>query len=265
MAEQFGPPGSYGVFVQSDTNVEDLPAFTGAGLNLTVPNVVGLAEQFKAVARVWASPFEPRAMAWRRRVLINPEEVYPSVLLMKSVNSDKSGVLVTKDLTGAGEGITVATAWGVGGAVDGEAAETIVLRPDGSVTLTGDAKAPYRRRLKTEGGVEWLPASSGTILTDAEQAALRILAADARERLTPESGAGGQPLAWDMEFGFAEGKLVLFQVRPLRERGRASADRVLRALGLKRGVAQATTPLDEPPPSSQAPAAALAPDPGQKP
>jgi phosphohistidine swiveling domain-containing protein len=41
MEETFGPDGTYGVFVRSDTNVEDLPGFTGAGLNLTVPNVVG--------------------------------------------------------------------------------------------------------------------------------------------------------------------------------------------------------------------------------
>ena len=35
MSAEFGPDGSYGVFVRSDTNVEDLPGFTGAGLNLT--------------------------------------------------------------------------------------------------------------------------------------------------------------------------------------------------------------------------------------
>ena len=42
MREQFGEPGSYGVFIRSDTNVEDLPQFTGAGLNETIPNVVEL-------------------------------------------------------------------------------------------------------------------------------------------------------------------------------------------------------------------------------
>ena len=37
MRKTFGRSGTYGVFVRSDTNVEDLPGFTGAGLNLTVP------------------------------------------------------------------------------------------------------------------------------------------------------------------------------------------------------------------------------------
>ncbi len=45
MAKEFGPPGSYGVFVRSDTNVEDLPQFTGAGLSETVANVTGIDTQ----------------------------------------------------------------------------------------------------------------------------------------------------------------------------------------------------------------------------
>ncbi|PSQ96824.1 MAG: hypothetical protein BRD55_06005 [Bacteroidetes bacterium SW_9_63_38] len=35
-----GPLGTVGVFLRSDTNMEDLSTFTGASLNLTVPNVV---------------------------------------------------------------------------------------------------------------------------------------------------------------------------------------------------------------------------------
>jgi len=54
MASEFGPDGSYGVFVRSDTNVEDLPGFTGAGLNLTVPHVVGVDKIIESVRiKVW--------------------------------------------------------------------------------------------------------------------------------------------------------------------------------------------------------------------
>jgi len=59
MDSEFGTDGSYGVFVRSDTNVEDLPGFTGAGLNLTVPNVVGFENVLQSIRRVWASPFTP--------------------------------------------------------------------------------------------------------------------------------------------------------------------------------------------------------------
>ena len=85
LMETFGEQGNYAVFVRSDTNVEDLPGFTGAGLNLTVPNVIGFENVLEAIQRVWASPFSERAFAWRQNRMNHPEHVYPSVLLMKSV------------------------------------------------------------------------------------------------------------------------------------------------------------------------------------
>ena len=243
MAAVFGPPGSYGVFVRSDTNVEDLPGFTGAGLNETIANVVDPAAQRRAIARVWASPFRERAVAWRAPLLTRPEEVYTSVLLMKSVPADKSGVLVTTDLVRRRPGLTVATAWGVGGAVDGDAAETLVLEPDGGVLVVGEAKAPYRRRLKETGGVEWVAAAAGAVLTPDEHMQLRDLAAEVAARLEPEIGADGRPLPWDIEFGFVGGKLELFQIRPLVERGSTRADRALATLAPRSGAIANTVSL----------------------
>ena len=243
MLQVFGPPGSYGVFVRSDTNVEDLPGFTGAGLNETIANVVDPAAQRRAIARVWASPFRERAVAWRAPLLTRPEEVYTSVLLMKSVPAEKSGVLVTTDLVRRRPGLTVATAWGVGGAVDGDAAETVVLEPDGGVLVVGEAKAPYRRRLKETGGVEWVPAAAGAVLTPNEHMKLRNLAAEVAARLEPEIGADGQPLPWDIEFGFVGGNLELFQIRPLVERGSVRADRALATLAPRSGPVVQTVAL----------------------
>jgi hypothetical protein len=243
MAQVFGPPGSYGVFVRSDTNVEDLPGFTGAGLNETIANVVDPAAQRRAIARVWASPYRERAVAWRAPLLTRPEEVYTSVLLMKSVPADKSGVLVTTDLVRRRPGLTVATSWGVGGAVDGDSAETVVLEPGGGAIVVGEAKAPYRRRLRETGGVEWVPAAAGAVLTASEQAALRGLAAEVAARLEPEVGADGRPLAWDIEFGFVAGKLELFQIRPLVERGGARADRALAVLAPRTEAIAVSVPL----------------------
>jgi hypothetical protein len=230
MSEHFGDPGTYGVFVRSDTNVEDLPEFTGAGLNRTIPNVVGFSEQMVAVAEVWASPFTQRALAWREGVLRRPEEVYPSVLLMKSVDVEKSGVLVTRDLVTGGRGLTVATGWGVTGVVEGESAETLVLHEDGTYALVSEAKAPFARQLRDAGGMEWVPARAGPVLDEMERQALRELATQALERLKPVFGADGQQLPWDIEFGFQEGKLYLFQVRPLVERGEALADQIVEVL-----------------------------------
>ena len=66
MQQAFGPLDDVGVFIRSDTNVEDLAGFTGAGLNLTLPNVVGFDNVINGIADVWASPFTARAFAWRQ-------------------------------------------------------------------------------------------------------------------------------------------------------------------------------------------------------
>jgi phosphoenolpyruvate synthase/pyruvate phosphate dikinase len=49
-----------------------------------------------------------------------PQHVYASVLLLRSVSSEKSGVMVTRDIdTGEKGWLSVAVNEGVGGAVDG--------------------------------------------------------------------------------------------------------------------------------------------------
>lgn len=230
MLEEFGAVGTYGLFVRSDTNVEDLPQFTGAGLSETVPNVMTEDQLLSAIPRVWASVLSPRAVAWRSNLLTNPEDVYASVLLMESVPSEKSGVLVTANLRPRSAGLTVSAAWGVAGVVGGEAAETLVLHSDGSETLISEAKTAYRRSLDPQGGLRWLPASDGPVLTRGDKRQLRELAAEVERRLQPVFDDEGRPRPWDIEFGFVAGELRLFQIRPLIEQAPELADRIVRAL-----------------------------------
>jgi hypothetical protein len=231
MQQEFGSVGEVGVFVRSDTNMEDLPQFTGAGLNETLPNVIGFDNQLAAISRVWSSVYSRRAMAWRSRILKNPDAVFSSVLLMKSVASDKSGVLVTTDLTNdSGTGFTVSLSWGVGGAVDNESAASYLLKPDGQDVLLSEAKAPYQRYLKPEGGVGWRAAAAGSILNRQETGELRALARDVIEIYPPSYDTAGQPLPWDIEFAFAEGKLMLLQIRPLVQRGALEAETIVSSI-----------------------------------
>ncbi|ANO51574.1 PEP/pyruvate-binding domain-containing protein [Woeseia oceani] len=230
MRKEFGEPGTYGVFVRSDTNVEDLPRFTGAGLNETIPNVVGLNAQLNAIPRVWSSVFSPRALAWRSNVLENPEHIYASVLLMKSVPATKSGVLVTANLFDRDvPALTASVAWGVGGAVAGEPAETTVIHKDSS-EIYSEAKSAYRREILASGGVAWKPAPAGPVLRANEIDALRRLAVEVNEKYAAVFDDAGHPRPWDIEFGFVDGELTLFQIRPLVERGNRDADSILRQL-----------------------------------
>ena len=233
MQRVFGPDGSYGVFVRSDTNVEDLPNFTGAGLNLTVPHVVGVRQVLAAIPRVWASPFTARAFAWRQNHMPQPEHVYPAVLLLKSVNADKSGVMVTQDIdTGASDWLSVAVNEGVGGAVDGQAAESLRIATTGSqVRLMAQATAPSARRLAPKGGVIKVPASGNDyVLERAEIDQLVALHHSLPDRFPAIVNAQGHAAAADIEFGFLDGQLKLFQIRPFLESQAARSNAFLQGL-----------------------------------
>jgi phosphoenolpyruvate synthase/pyruvate phosphate dikinase len=211
------PDGSLGVFVRSDTNAEDLPEFTGAGLNLTVPNQVGTQQIIQAIKNVWASPFAERAYDWRSRFLIGSDQVYPSVILMRAVPADKSGVIATVDLeTGAMDAITVNVNEGVSAVVDGGVAESLLLEPGGGVRLLHQARASYRKQCSLSGGFENLPPRGDDyVLTPGEIAQIRQLVHEVEQKYTPARTPSGDPLPWDIEFGFEKGELRLFQIRPL--------------------------------------------------
>ena len=49
--------GSVPVFLRSDTNMEDFKEFTGAGLNLTLFNIISEEKIIKGIKQVWASPY----------------------------------------------------------------------------------------------------------------------------------------------------------------------------------------------------------------
>ncbi len=233
MEKTFGPDGSYGVFVRSDTNVEDLPGFTGAGLNLTVGNVVGFDNVIAAISKVWASPFSERAFSWRQAHMDQPEHVYPAILLLLSVPSEKSGVLVTQDIdNGNRDWISVAINEGIGGAVDGQASESLrINKKTGKVRVLAQATAPTRRVLGRSGGLQEVPVSgSDRVLKPAEAKLLIAFVNELPKRFPPIVNDKGQPAPADVEFGFLKGKLRLFQLRPFLESAKVQDSGYLKSL-----------------------------------
>jgi hypothetical protein len=210
-----GRDGTVGCFVRSDTNVEDLDNFNGAGLNLTLFNLKSLDSIYEGLKEVWASPFGYRSFSWRQTLIDDPLWVLPSVVILESVPSEKSGVLVTGDPeTGERTKMLVATSEGVGGAVDGTPAETLLWAP-GHVDLVTSFKSPWRRALQP-GGSSAVVASTGRdhVLEPRELEDLVAAGRRANESIDPAKDPTGAPRPWDIEFGFVGGKLWLFQCRP---------------------------------------------------
>jgi hypothetical protein len=204
-----------GCFVRSDTNVEDLDNFNGAGLNLTVFNRKSLEDIYEGLKEVWASPFEFRSFSWRQTLIDDPIWVLSSVVILEAVPNDKSGVLVTADInTGDMGKMTVATSEGVGGAVDGTSAETLLWSPQ-QVELVNLFKSPWKNQL-TPGGGSAIVASTGkdTVLEADELKQIIDAGKKISEKFEPARDAAGKKKPWDIEFGFRAGKLWLFQCRP---------------------------------------------------
>jgi phosphoenolpyruvate synthase/pyruvate phosphate dikinase len=252
MDREFGADFTGGVFVRSDTNVEDLPGFTGAGINLTLPNVVGFENVMKALGEVWASPFSPRSFAWRRGNMTGPEHVYPAVLLLRTVPSEKSGVMVTQDLdTGDRAVLSIAVNEGAQGAVEGQAAETLrVDTRNGSVRLLAAATAPWKQVPVPTGGV-LKERTSGTeeVLHPAEIDELVAFGKALPTRFPPIVDGEGKPTAADVEFAFVGGKLFLLQIRPFNESARARENVYLQQLdeGGRGRLGGAVVPMNEVP------------------
>lgn len=222
------PLGKVPVFVRSDTNMEDLKDFTGAGLNLTVFNVVDPEKIFQGIRDVWASPYSERSYKWRQKYLNNPENVFPSIVIIPSVDGDYSGVMITKGITTRREGdITVAINRGVAGAVDGQAAETWLLGADGKNYLVSPARQTSYLTIPATGGSFHKQATfENRILSPENLVALRELAAKVLYELPKAPGITTKG-PFDIEPGFKDNKIWLFQVRPFVENKQAAASEYL--------------------------------------
>jgi phosphoenolpyruvate synthase/pyruvate phosphate dikinase len=239
------------VFVRSDTNVEDLPGFTGAGLNLTVFNVVGFEAVLEAIRRVWASPFTDRAFGWRQSLMDTPEHVYASVLLHQTVPAAKSGVMVTADLATNHPGsYSIAVSEGLGGGVEGQATESLrVDAGSGEARLLASAGEPQQWIALRSGGTRRAPSSgSEQILQNAEIEMLVALGRSLALRYPVLLDAEGRPAPADIEFAFYAGRLYLIQIRPFLQSDRAQRNRVLAALDVGlRDSADRPVDLGQPP------------------
>jgi hypothetical protein len=223
--------GKLPVFLRSDTNMEDLKEFTGAGLNLTLFNVVNYEAILQGIRDVWASPYTERSYKWRQQYLLNPENVYPSILIIPSVDVDYSGVMVTRGIINRGENdLTVAFSRGAGGAVDGQAAESYLIMINGNNILLSPAREPSYITLPTSGGSQKHFATfEDPVLNEWNINSLRIFAEKVKKELPHAPGIETSG-PFDIELGFKDNKLWLFQVRPFVENKNAAASQYLNSL-----------------------------------
>ena len=220
-------PGDGPVFLRSDTNMEDLRDFTGAGLNLTLINVRDRDAILQGIRAVWASPYSERSYRWRQRFLLNPENVFPSILILPSVNVEKSGVMITTGIAGgAVSDFTVAFNRGVAGAVEGQIAESYRLGGGDRDELLSPSRETLHTSLPADGGVTKSENElDQPILSSADRRALRRMGRVIRTKLGGEAKG-----PHDIELGLQGDRIWLFQVRPFVENRKARGSEYLRTL-----------------------------------
>jgi len=223
--------GEIPVFLRSDTNMEDLKDFSGAGLNLTLFNVVAKDKILQGIKDVWASPYTERSFKWRQKYLLNPENVFPSILVIPSVDVDYSGVMITTGInSGNSKDLTIAFSRGAGGAVDGQSAEAYELQFEGKKQLIAPAREPLYNGLPLTGGTnKKMGTFEKAIVNEQNIKEIREVATNVRQKMAKEVNAEYKG-AYDVELGFKDDKLWLFQIRPFVENKKALSSGYLESI-----------------------------------
>jgi hypothetical protein len=139
---------------------------------------------------------------------------------------DKSGVMITTGVSsGNSDDVTVAFNRGAGGAVEGQLAESYLLMPEQRVALISPSRELFFSTLPATGGVlKKETCLHRPLLTAKNLHQIRELASEIKHKLKDRAQ---EP--FDVEFGFKEEKIWLFQVRPYVESKRAHASTYLHA------------------------------------
>ena len=157
--------------------------------------------------------------------------MFPSILVIPSVDVDYSGVMITKGInSGNSKDITIAFSRGAGGAVDGQSAESYELQMEGKTQLIAPAREPLFNSLPISGGT--LKKSSTfevSILNEQNIKEIRELASTIRQKMAKEVNAEYTG-AYDVELGFKDNKLWLFQIRPFVENKKALSSGYLESI-----------------------------------
>lgn len=198
------------VAVRSSATAEDLPGAAFAGQQDTFLGVVGADAVVDAVRRCWASLWTDRAVAYRARLGIRPEEVRIAVVVQSLVDADVAGVLFTADPVTGNRGHTVIDAsGGLGEAVVSGLVtpDHYVVAEDGSILSWTAGRTEVVMR-PAAGGIRREPgAPTGHPLLGRQQLAGLV-------RLGARVAAHfGRPQ--DIEWAIAGGTIHLLQARPM--------------------------------------------------
>ena len=184
-----------------------------AGQQETYLNIHGHASVLDAVKRCWASLWTARAIGYRARHGIAPEDVSLAVVVQELVPADAAGILFTANpLTGARDQLLINAAWGLGEAIVGGQVtpDTIVVEKASGTIIEQRINAKELMTVRTPDGTHEQPVPADrrnqAVLSPAQVAELAGLGAQIEELY-------GQPM--DIEWALHDRQFAIVQARPI--------------------------------------------------
>jgi phosphohistidine swiveling domain-containing protein len=205
--------GGVPVAVRSSATVEDQPGMSAAGQHDTYLNVGSEAAVLDAVKRCWASLWSARAIGYRARYGVEPDEVSIAVVVQQLVPADAAGVMFTVDpLGGAHDSVVISANWGLGeSVVAGDVTPDVAVVDRVSTSLVSYQTGSKQTRTVTEGAgtrtADTPPGLRSAKVLSPDQAAELARIGLAIEKLY------GQPA--DIEWALAAGAVFVLQARPI--------------------------------------------------
>ncbi|MGX1162158.1 phosphoenolpyruvate synthase [Arthrobacter sp. SLBN-100] len=210
------------VAVRSSATAEDLASASFAGQQETYLNVRGAEALSSAVIDCWASLWTARAMAYRAREGVGPDEVRLAVVIQLMVEADAAGVMFTANPSnGRRDQTVISAAWGLG-----ESVVSGTVTTDDVIVDAGTGSVVSRQTADKD--VMTVYAENGT--REQPVAAARRRAPVLDDRAAAELAGYGQRIAvhfgtpQDIEWARAGGQFFILQSRPITALPEPAAD-----------------------------------------
>ncbi|MBN1535610.1 MAG: hypothetical protein JW908_02675 [Anaerolineales bacterium] len=201
------------VAVRSSATAEDLPDASFAGQQETYLNISGAESVLEAVKKCWASLWTARAISYRVRQNIAPQNVALAVVVQELVFADAAGILFTANpMNGRRDEMVINAAWGLGEAIVGGLVtpDTLTIEKASGRILKSDIPDKQVMTVRTAAGTEEQPVPAvqrqQAVLTDGQAAELVQLAVRIEQLY-------GMPM--DIEWALADDKFAIVQARPI--------------------------------------------------
>jgi pyruvate,water dikinase len=210
------------VAVRSSATAEDLPDASFAGQLETYLNMRGGDEVLDAVKRCWASLWTGRAIGYRQRQGIHPEEVSMAVVVQQLVAAEVAGVVFTANpVTGSQNELMINAAWGLGEAIVGGLVtpDTMVVNKQTGAIVSQEIADKVVMTVRLNLGTREEPVPAGkrkrAALEPAQAAELARFGVKIEELY-------GRPM--DIEWCLCDGRIFIVQARPITALPEARAE-----------------------------------------